>query len=291
MHCRDENTMKALILNAANKHDRIKAVVMNGSRVSPSAKKDAFQDFDIIYVVTDVGPFVEDQKWLDQFGERLIMQKPDEMSGSWETSKERFAFLIQFKDGNRIDLTLQTIEAYTKGHKDSQSLALLDKDGALNNLPPPSDKDYLQQPPTEKEFSDCCNEFFWVATYAAKGIVRNQLPYAKHMSDQIVKNELIKLMTWYAGIKTDFKVTIGNYAKYLKNYIEDDIWSKFEETYVGTNQQDMWHGLLLMCDLFEAIAIKVSSQYSFYYPKGEYKAVISYLKRVQTGSGKPIIQR
>ena len=281
---RDEKTMLDLILRVAHDNDSIKAVILNGSRVSPSAKKDAFQDYDIIYLVTHVLPFVENTHWLDPLGEKLILQKPDEMSGAWEHNKERFAFLMQFNDGNRIDLTLQAKKTFHKQHKDSQSVALLDKENILDPLPPPSDKDYLPTPPTKKAFMDCCNEFFWVSTSVAKGIARNELTYTKHLFEQIVKNEFVRLLTWQAGEKTHFKKPIGKHGKYLADYVASKTWKKFQTTYVGTKQSDVWEALFTLCDLFENIAVEIASTYHYPYPTHEYKAVIDYLHTVKNRS-------
>ena len=49
--------MLALILGFAQADDRIRVVVMNGSRVNPNVEKDIFQDYDIRYFVTEVEPF------------------------------------------------------------------------------------------------------------------------------------------------------------------------------------------------------------------------------------------
>ena len=43
---------------------------MNGSRTNENVPKDIFQDYDVVYVVTDTLPFVEDKKWIDSFGQR-----------------------------------------------------------------------------------------------------------------------------------------------------------------------------------------------------------------------------
>lgn len=51
---RTEKEMIDLIMNTAKENERIRAVIMNGSRVNPNVKKDCFQDFDIIYAVKDL---------------------------------------------------------------------------------------------------------------------------------------------------------------------------------------------------------------------------------------------
>ena len=54
---RTEQQMLDLILETARCDERIRAVIMNGSRTNPNAPRDPFQDFDIVYIVTDGGPF------------------------------------------------------------------------------------------------------------------------------------------------------------------------------------------------------------------------------------------
>jgi Streptomycin adenylyltransferase len=78
---RDEKIMINLILRMANDDERIRAVIINGSRTVPSSKKDIFQDYDIVYLVTDVESYVYDQNWINRFGKILIMQEPDKMDG------------------------------------------------------------------------------------------------------------------------------------------------------------------------------------------------------------------
>ena len=55
---RSEQQMLDLILDTARADERIRAVILNGSRANPNAPRDPFQDFDIVYLVTDTQPFV-----------------------------------------------------------------------------------------------------------------------------------------------------------------------------------------------------------------------------------------
>ena len=53
---RSEQEMLDLILETARNDERIRAVIMNGSRANPNALRDPFQDFDIVYLVTETAP-------------------------------------------------------------------------------------------------------------------------------------------------------------------------------------------------------------------------------------------
>ena len=155
---RSEKEMKELILGIAKSDDRIRAVIMNGSRANPNARPDIFQDYDIVYIVTEVASFKDASEWLNQFGEMMIMQRPGDMEDPPPGDDDPYGFLMQFADGNRIDLTLFPVTKLNELGEDSLSILLLDKDGIIEPFPPSSEKDYLPKPPTEKDFSDCCND-------------------------------------------------------------------------------------------------------------------------------------
>lgn len=140
--------MLALILSTAREDERIRAVILNGSRANPNAVPDHFQDFDIVYLVTDPTSFVDDPVWIDRFGERMILQTPDLMADPPPEPSDHFTYLMQFTDGNRIDLTLVTVEHTSALKEDSLSILLLDKEGQLAPFPHPSEASYLPQPLT-----------------------------------------------------------------------------------------------------------------------------------------------
>ena len=104
---RSEQEMLELILNNAKSDDRIRAVMMNGSRVNPKAQRDIFQDFDIIYFVNDLDSFTNDHTWIEIFGEIMILQMPEDMEAPPPMNDGHFAYLMQFTDGNRIGKALQ----------------------------------------------------------------------------------------------------------------------------------------------------------------------------------------
>ncbi|WP_439015594.1 aminoglycoside 6-adenylyltransferase [Bacillus velezensis] len=76
---RSEDEMMKLILDIAMKDERIRLVTLEGSRTNKNVPRDKFQDYDISYFVTDMDSFTSDESWLDQFGERMMMQKPEDM--------------------------------------------------------------------------------------------------------------------------------------------------------------------------------------------------------------------
>jgi aminoglycoside 6-adenylyltransferase len=278
---RSEQEILDLIVNTARDDERIRAVIMNGSRANPNAPRDPFQDFDIVYIVTDVAPFERNYDWLKRFGELIIMQMPEDMLDPPPTNFGGFGYLMQFADGNRIDLGIYPLEKLDELEKDSQSLLLLDKDGIIGPFAPASDSDYLPKPPTAKAFSDCCNEFWWVCPYVAKGLWREEIPYAKHMADQFVRDELMKMLTWHIGMKTQFSKSPGKLGKYFEKYLEPDLWAMFLKTYSDAGYDNTWEALFTMCDLFRIAALHVAEHFGFDYPHGDDERVSAHLRHVR----------
>jgi aminoglycoside 6-adenylyltransferase len=278
---RSEKQMLDLILNVAQNDDNIRAVVMNGSRVNPNAKRDPFQDFDIAYFVRDVEPYKRNQAFIKPFGELLIMQLPEDMTDPPAENDGHYAYLMQFLDGNRIDLSLFSLETLNSMITDSLTVVLLDKDHLIPDLPPPSDRDYLPGPPTAKLFDDCCNEFWWVSVYVAKGLWRDELTYAKHMLDVFVREKLMTMLTWYVGIQTDFQKSPGKMGKYLKRHLDPQLWKLLECTYSDSQPQHTWDSLFAIGDLFRQTGRYVAEHFGFNYPEQEDRNVTNYLQHIR----------
>jgi aminoglycoside 6-adenylyltransferase len=278
---RTEQQVLDLILNFANNDDNIRAVVMNGSRANPNAPKDIFQDFDVACLVNDLAPCVRNDSIPTQFGEILILQEPDNMQEPLPEGNGHYAYLMQFMDGNRIDLSFHAPEKWKSVTDDSQTIILLDKDNCLGKIPPASDIDYLPKPPTEKQFQDCCNEFWWVSPYVAKGLWRGELTYAKDMMDVAVREQLMKMLTWYFGIKTGFKKAPGKLGKYIKGEVDPEIWAELERTYSDAGFENIWQSLLTMGSLFRRLAKYVASSFGFQYAQREDDNVSAYLRHIK----------
>jgi aminoglycoside 6-adenylyltransferase len=269
-------------MSFANHDGNIRAVVMNGSRANPNAPQDVFQDFDIACLVNDLAPYVRNDRIPAYFGEMLILQEPDNMQDPPPEGNGHYAYLMQFMDGNRIDLSFHAPEKWKSVTSDSQTVVLLDKDNCLGEIPPSSDIDYLPKPPTEKQFQDCCNEFWWVSPYVAKGLWRGELTYAKSMMDSVIRDaELMKMLTWYFGIKTGFRKAAGKLGKYVKADVGPEVWAELESVYCDANFENIWKSLFAMGSLFRKLALFVASHFGFQYPQQDDDHVSAFLRHIK----------
>ncbi|MBM7601653.1 aminoglycoside 6-adenylyltransferase [Virgibacillus halotolerans] len=278
---RSEKEMMDMILHVAKEDMRVRAVGMNGSRTNPNATKDLFQDYDIVYLVSDMQSFINDPGWIDVFGERMIMQTPENMALFPPELGGRFSYLMLFNDGNRIDLILAPIEEkdlYCR--EDKLTIILLDKDNKLPSIPAPTDEAYWMKRPSAAFFADCCNEFWWVSTYVAKGLWRKEMLYAQaHLN--MVRNMLNQMLEWQVGIDTNFSVSIGKSGKYLDAFLPKASWDKLLLTYADGSYDGVWNALFTMCELFRETAVFVANTFNFQYPYQEEQAVSGFLQHVR----------
>jgi aminoglycoside 6-adenylyltransferase len=277
---RSEQEMFDLILETARQDERIRAVLLNGSRANPNAPRDRFQDFDIVYFVTEVEPFKYNLEWIRRFGEIMIMQMPEDMQDPPPEDMGSWVYLMQFMDGNRIDLSIAPLSRVHEISSDSLSVVLLDKDGLIPGLPPSSERDYLPQPPSAKAFSDCCNEFWWVSVYVAKGLWRREILYAKYYLDHYVRDQLAKMLDWTIGTRTQFNRNPGKYGKYVQRYLESEEWKLLLKTYSDAGFDRTWESLDAMCTIFRLLANEVAGHFGYEYPLQDDERVSAYLEHI-----------
>ncbi|WP_160686837.1 aminoglycoside 6-adenylyltransferase [Clostridium sp. C2-6-12] len=281
---RTEQEMMDLIMNTAKDNDKIRAVYMSGSRVDFNATHDKYSDFDIVYIVKDIQTFTSNEQWLERFGERLIMQKPNDWySHPYDyNSNQEFVYLMQFKDGNRIDLTLVDIENMeSRIFNKEPRILLLDKDGidGLNTIEV-SDYYYIGKPTTE-EFRDCCNEFWWLSVNVAKGLCRKELMFTKFFMEHYEMEMFLKMLNWKIGIDYDFSVSTGKCYKYFERYLSKTNMDRFTDIFPNGTFEDIWEKLFKMCKYFHEISLEIAMYFKFEYCKDEAENIMLYIKRMQ----------
>src|SRR5690606_30701803 len=140
----------------------------------------------------------------------IFMQKPEDMElfpsmlGNW------YSYLMLFEDGDRIDLTLIPLDETERYFANSDGLVsvMLDKDALAPHEAAADDRKYWITRPTVRQYDDCCNEFWWVSTYVAKGLARSEILYAiDHLHGQVRPN-LLRMMKWHIGWEKGYTFSV-----------------------------------------------------------------------------------
>ena len=277
---RTEAEMLDLIMNKAMNDDGIRAVALDGSRANKNAVHDQYSDFDIVYFVSDVREFTKDKSWVKCFGDILMVQYPmDWYSHPYDyCSNDKFAYLIQFTDGNRIDLSIVDISNIEKEQDNIEPrIILLNKDNYKELTPLESENAYFIKPPTEMEFYNTTNEFRWLSIYISKGLCREEFYYAKYSYDVLIMKMFMKMLNWKIGLRYDFKVTSGGHNKYLKRFLTEEEMKRLQGIFPNADYEDIWDKLFLMYDYFDELESEVAKYFNFHCDKDETKKVRDFL--------------
>ena len=273
---RKEQEMMNIILSIAKQDDRIRIVTIEGSRTNINIPKDEFQDYDITYFVRDMELFTSNDDWLNQFGNIIMMQKPENME-LFPPEEKGYSYLMLFDDYNKIDLTLLSLEDlddYLNG--DKLIKVLIDKDCRIKRDIVPTDIDYHVRKPSAREYDDCCNEFWHVTPYVVKGLCRKEILFAIDHLNQILRFELLRMMSWKGGIETGFTLSVGKNYKFLDKYIPEDLWNRLLSTYRMDSYENVWKSLFICHQLFREVSKEVAELLGFDYPEYD-KKVIGYV--------------
>lgn len=278
---RSEQEMLDMLIDFAVQNHRIRMVTLEGSRTNVNIPADAFQDFDITYFVTDMDVFKENDRWLDSFGKRAMMQKPEDMElfpselGSW------FSYIILFEDGRKLDLTLIPIHEAEDYFAKSDGLVelLLDKDNIIQHEVSSTDRQYWIRKPSAREFDDCCNEFWMVSTYVVKGLARKEILFAVDHLHEVARPNLLRMMAWQIGSEKGYSFSVGKNYKFINRYLPNEDWEALLSTYSGYGYPEMWQSLFSCYALFRKYSKAVADRFGYPYPEYD-EAITKYTNSV-----------
>ena len=248
---------------------QVEAVALSGSRTSPHSSKDEFQDYDVVYIVENLENLLSDLSWLDQFGKRIIEQH--------NVLDHRRLYLMLFEDGNRIDLTLCPKEYIQEWVDSEANFEVIKDDKGLFEAYQPNAKRYWTYPPSEEEFAESCNEFWWVSAYVVKGIRRNQLIYATDHLYGICQQEILKVLAWQVTSDRG-AVDIGKNYKYLFHYLPAEKEKVFSALLDLSSIEKVGQSLFATMKLFDGEAQELAQKMGFTYDKEVAEKMISYAK-------------
>ncbi|WP_240371230.1 aminoglycoside 6-adenylyltransferase [Anoxybacteroides rupiense] len=280
-----EQELLSRLLHWGEANSEVRAMILTSSRSNPYVKKDIFSDYDVELYVKNLTPFLDSDQWLKSFGDMItcVPLKPS-------VNQNRITRLVLYEDGTKIDFQLFTVKSlialvqkpqlppeYDNGYQ-----ILLDKDQLTQKLKTPTYSAFLTQKPTEEEYLELINDFWWDTTYVAKGLWRDELYFAKFMLDSVIRfHYLQKMVEWYIGVQYDWKVNPNKHGRWFKRYLDEETWIELESTFVGSNIEDNWTALFGMADLFTKLSAKVGQSLGYTYPSKVEEKIREYLLQVR----------
>ena len=274
------------VLDWARTREEIRVMLLTSSMVNPHAPVDRFSDLDIEFVVTDLSAFLSDDSWISNFGTILAMVIENEEAFDGKHAMR----MVFYEDYSKIDFKLYSIPKFLEevgaaslqedwdiGYK-----VLLDKDGLTTGMQAPAYRVAFITKPGAAEYNQVMNDFWWDMTYVAKCLWRDNLFYAKFMTEDNMRTQYLqKIIEWYIGLQQDWKVTTNKHGRLFKQYLSPELWQKVEATFSGSDIDDNWRALYAYADLGRELGLALAEGLGYHYPAVLDQKICAYLDYVK----------
>lgn len=269
-----------------NAQPTIRALILTSSRARPGGPVDALSDYDVILAATDAERFGQEEAWLSDYGE-LLVRWGDESELLGHTTYFRSAV---YHDHVKIDYTVWP-EALLGRVAQSPALpeeldegyrVLLDKDGATAGWKMPTHKAFIPVRPTEAQYWALVEEFWWVATYVAKSLWRDEVVFARWVLTADLRDEALRrMLEWRIEIDHGWSLRPGVHGRGIEARLPADIRAELTDTCIGMGVEKDWAALWRTAALFRRVAGEVAGALGFIYPQAVDDRVSAFLRRVQ----------
>ncbi|NLE83228.1 MAG: aminoglycoside 6-adenylyltransferase [Chloroflexi bacterium] len=116
-------------------------------------------------------------------------------------------------------------------------------------LPPPTNENFWLKRPTDNIFDDCCNEFWWISSYVAKGLARGQLPYANTNLD-LLRTEVMRKLSWQTRLDCGFTINLGQDYKHLQDFVSEEDRTQLMLAWRMDCLEEFRNSFFNICELF-----------------------------------------
>ncbi|TZF94241.1 AadS family aminoglycoside 6-adenylyltransferase [Chryseobacterium panacisoli] len=282
-----EEKLKQIIHWAENNPD-IRAVLLTSSLVNPYAPVDDLSDLDVELVFENRTSYEAGNEWIRLFGDPISMIEEDDRLFEGKHAMK----MVLYKDHVKVDFKLYQVSEFIKEINeealpedwDVGYQVLIDKDHLTKNLKPPTYQSVMIHKPTEKEFKQLFNDFWWDTTYVAKCLKRGDIFYAKFMSENVLRTDyIVPLIEWYIGADHDWNnITANKHGRLFKKYLSSELWNKVEATFSGKDIEENWKALFAFADLVHELGTSLAGRLHFIYPVKLENDVRHYLAEIQS---------
>ena len=255
----------------AQGQEDIRLAFVLGSRARTDHPADAWSDLDIMVLARNFRPYIDSAGWLDQIGKpwlTFIEATPD--GRSWERRTlfdggldVDFAFMplemIQMLATNGPDAGIADV--FHRGVR-----LLLDKDALLPDPARFAAAWQPPQPPTEAEFLQVANDFWYHTLWTAKHVRRGELWWGKSCCDGYLKNLLRQMLEWQARAAQGAGHDTWLRGRFLEEWADPLAVQQLSGAFAHYAEADVWRALTVTMDIFRRVSLDTAKRLGFAYP-------------------------
>ena len=144
---------------------------------------------------------------------------------------------------------------------------IVDKDGlAAQLLQMPLDVP-LPPPPTQAEFLEVVNDFWYHTVWTAKHLRRGELWWAKSCCDDYLKYRLRRMMEWHARATKGQGYDTWMRGRFLEEWADPRAVQELKGIFAHYDAEDVWRALLATMNVFRWVAVEAAERLGYPYLK------------------------
>ncbi len=143
---------------------------------------------------------------------------------------------------------------------------LLDRDGLTAHLNPIDTEPAASRPPTETEFLEAINDFWYHAVWTAKKLRRGELWTAKACCDGYMKRLLLVAMELHAKLRNGPDYDTWYEGRFLEQWADPYALEGLRGALAHYDEDDIGRALLTTMDLFRWVAKGTAEGLDYPYP-------------------------
>jgi aminoglycoside 6-adenylyltransferase len=263
----------------AGDEENIRAALVIGSRArTEDHPADEWSDLDLLIVANDPKPLLESADWLREIGTPWIaFVEPTPGDGGYERR-------VLFEGGLDVDFAPVAAEEMRRmaGKPLPPMIAdifrrgarfILDKDGWAERFRPVQCDTPAVSVPSESDFLNRVNDFWYHTVWTAKKVRRGELWKAISCCNMYLKNLLREMMEWNARATGGPDVDTWMSGRFLEEWADPKAVTALKDVFAKYNEEDLWRALQATMDVFHDLAAQTAGRLKYPYPAtGEEKA-------------------
>ncbi|MGD9092112.1 MAG: aminoglycoside 6-adenylyltransferase [Anaerolineales bacterium] len=274
----------------ARVEDNIRVAIVIGSRARvDDHPADEWSDLDVLIFAYDPEPYWATAGWLRYIGNPwLTFLEPTPDGGGNERR-------VLFEGGLDVDFVPESIAVleamFDQGFpKDVADIfrrgvrVLVDKDrysGRFQDIKidPPG-----YSPPTEKEYLNLVNDFWYHTVWTGKHLRRGEIWWAKSGCDGYLKQLLRQMMEWHTRATKGEEVDTWMRGRFLEQWADPRVVKALPMIFAHYDEEDVWRALMATMELFHWLAFETADLLGYDYPAAGEQHATECVQELFSGS-------
>jgi aminoglycoside 6-adenylyltransferase len=275
-------------VNWALREADLRAALIIGSQSRVDHPADEWADLDVVLISNNPQRYIVSADWLENISLPWLTFLESTPDGGWERRALfdpgldiDFAIIPAQYINSLVDSPIPPmwVDIFQRGVR-----ILLDKDGMLSKIINTPLPDHIKnKPPTESEYLNVINDFWYHTIWTAKHLRRGELWWAKSGCDDRLKSLLRQVLEWHAQAINGSEYDTWMRGRFLEEWADARAIKEMPMIFAHYDLRDIARATLKSMDLFRWLATEVAQSWGFAYPTQGDRSATALTEQILNG--------